>query len=50
MPDPKKRILILFAHPSRERSEVNMPLYNASTGHEGVTVVDLLRGVSGLPY
>ena len=41
MSDPEKRVLILFAHPSTERSEVNMPLYEASTGREGVTVVDL---------
>lgn len=41
MSDPDKRVLILFAHPSPGRSEVNMPLFEASTGREGVTVVDL---------
>lgn len=25
MPEPENRVLILFAHPSRERSEVKMP-------------------------
>ena len=37
----KNRVLILFAHPSQERSEVNLPLYRASAGREGVTRVDL---------
>jgi glutathione-regulated potassium-efflux system ancillary protein KefG len=32
--------LILFAHPSQSRSEINMPLFNASK-IEGVTLVDL---------
>ncbi len=35
------RILILFAHPSLHRSEVNLPLKRASSGIEDVTVVDL---------
>lgn len=35
------RVLVLFAHPSRERSEVNAPLYRASGGLEAVTLVDL---------
>ena len=34
-------ILILFAHPSQHRSEVNRPLIEASRDFEGVTVVDL---------
>lgn len=41
MPDSNNRVLILFAHPSRERSEVNAPLYNVSVGRDHVTVVDL---------
>lgn len=41
MPDRNNRVLILFAHPSRDRSEANIPLFEASTGHPGVTVVDL---------
>ncbi len=34
-------ILILFAHPSQHRSEVNRPLIEASRNLDGVTVVDL---------
>ncbi|MEM9257089.1 MAG: NAD(P)H-dependent oxidoreductase [Pseudomonadota bacterium] len=41
MPESDKRVLILFAHPSRDRSEVNLPLYAASSGRSGVTLVDL---------
>ena len=41
MPDRNNRVLILFAHPSRDRSEANIPLFEASAGHPGVTVVDL---------
>lgn len=37
----QKRILILFAHPSPERSEVNVPLFKASQSIENVTTVDL---------
>ncbi len=36
-----RRILLLFAHPSLERSEVNVELLQASYDIEGVTVVDL---------
>lgn len=39
----RKRVLILFAHPSIERSEVNVELLRASRGQDGVTVVDLYR-------
>jgi glutathione-regulated potassium-efflux system ancillary protein KefG len=35
------RILILFAHPSPHRSEVNRPLLDASRRQQAVTVVDL---------
>lgn len=35
------RILILLAHPSLHRSEVNQPLAKASSLLEGVTLVDL---------
>ncbi|MDH3220378.1 MAG: NAD(P)H-dependent oxidoreductase [Gammaproteobacteria bacterium] len=35
------RILILFAHPSQHRSEVNLPLVRASSNVDGVTVIDL---------
>ncbi len=51
MPDPANhqsapeqtghRILILFAHPSPDRSEVNRPLAQASRDLPGVTLVDL---------
>ena len=37
----RKRILVLFAHPSLERSEANRHLLAASRSVEGVTVVDL---------
>lgn len=36
-----KRVLVLFAHPSLERSEVNHDLLAATRGVEGVTLVDL---------
>lgn len=39
----KKRILILFAHPSQSRSEVNAPLFEASAGIDNVTRVDLYQ-------
>ena len=35
------KILILFAHPSQHRSEINLPLIQASSSVEDVTVVDL---------
>ena len=35
------RILILLAHPSLDRSEVNRPLAEAAAGIEGITLVDL---------
>ena len=37
----RKRILVLFAHPSLERSEANRHLLAASRSVEGVTVIDL---------
>jgi putative NADPH-quinone reductase len=37
----QNNILILFAHPAQHRSEVNLPLIEASRTIEGVTVVDL---------
>ncbi|QFU76922.1 flavodoxin family protein [Halioglobus maricola] len=43
MTDRGKRILILFAHPSPDRSEVNVPLAETSTEHSAVTFVDLYR-------
>lgn len=37
----KRSILILFAHPSLDRSEVNLPLAEISAQLDGVTLVDL---------
>lgn len=37
----KKKVLILYAHPSQHRSEVNQPLFEAASKVEGVTAVDL---------
>ena len=36
-----KKILILFAHPAQEKSEVNVPLIEAAQKLDHVTVVDL---------
>lgn len=38
---PGKKILVLFAHPSPGRSEVNCPMAQATAGIDGVTLVDL---------
>lgn len=40
MPE-QQRVLILFAHPSLHRSEVNRYLYQASNNREGATLIDL---------
>jgi putative NADPH-quinone reductase len=36
-----RRVLVLLAHPSLDRSEVNSPLADAIRGVDGVTLVDL---------
>ena len=36
-----RRILVLFAHPSLDRSEVNRPMAEAVRNLDGVTLVDL---------
>lgn len=36
-----KKVLVLYAHPSHRRSEVNRPLFKAAQEVEGVTAVDL---------
>lgn len=36
-----KKVLVLFAHPSQHRSEVNRPLFKAAQKIEGVTAIDL---------
>jgi glutathione-regulated potassium-efflux system ancillary protein KefG len=37
----KKKVLLLYAHPSQHRSEVNQPLFKAASKIKGVTAVDL---------
>ena len=39
--DHDRRVLVLFAHPSLERSEANRPLAEAARAVDGVTLVDL---------
>lgn len=41
MVDTVKKILVLYAHPSQERSEINKPLFRATQQQEHVTAVDL---------
>ncbi len=41
MPESQPKILILFAHPSPNRSEINVPLFNASKTIANITCVDL---------
>ncbi|QQX78934.1 NAD(P)H-dependent oxidoreductase [Shewanella sp. KX20019] len=41
MADTTKRILVLYAHPSQERSEINKPLFRATQQQENVTAIDL---------
>ena len=38
-----RKILILFAHPSQERSEVNIHLFKSAQNMDNITVVDLYR-------
>lgn len=38
-----KKVLVLYAHPSQHRSEVNRPLFQAASKIDGVTAVDLYR-------
>lgn len=37
----KRKVLVLFAHPSLGRSEVNAPMAKAAAGIDGVTLIDL---------
>lgn len=41
MPDSARKILLLFAHPNQEHSEVNLQLFRAACALPGVTGVDL---------
>lgn len=43
----KRKILVLFAHPSPDRSEVNRPMAEAALAVEGVTLVDLYAEYPG---
>ena len=43
----KRTLLVLFAHPSLGRSEVNAPLAQAAAGIDGVTLVDLYAEYPG---
>ena len=43
MPEVKRKILVLFAHPSQKRSEVNKPLFTQCLQHDDVTAIDLYR-------
>lgn len=43
MTDSRRKVLILFAHPSQERSEVNVHLFRAAQDLDFVTAVDLYR-------
>lgn len=36
-----KKVLVLFAHPSQERSEVNVPLFQAAQQRGDITCIDL---------
>ena len=36
-----RRVLLLLAHPSLDRSEVNRPMADAVAGIDGITLVDL---------
>ncbi len=39
--ETRRRVLVLLAHPSLDRSEVNRPMADAARGIPGVTLVDL---------
>ena len=41
MVEVTKKILVLYAHPSQERSEINKPLFKATQNHDNVTAIDL---------
>ena len=42
-----RRILVLLAHPSLDRSEVNLPLAEATANIDGVTLIDLYAEYPG---
>jgi putative NADPH-quinone reductase len=41
MSSPKKKVLVLYAHPSQRRSEVNQVLFTDAQAIDGVTTIDL---------
>ncbi|MGR5348227.1 NAD(P)H-dependent oxidoreductase [Vibrio mediterranei] len=41
MPDNNNKVLVLYAHPSQRRSEVNAPMFRDAQSISGVTTVDL---------
>jgi putative NADPH-quinone reductase len=41
MSSPKKKVLVLYAHPSQRRSEVNQILFTDAKALDGVTTIDL---------
>ncbi|GDY24805.1 potassium transporter KefG [Agarivorans sp. Toyoura001] len=43
MPQQNQKVLVLFAHPSQDRSEINRPMFKLASNIEGVTAVDLYR-------
>ena len=38
---PTNKILLLFAHPAQGCSEVNLPMFQAASGIDGITCIDL---------
>ncbi|MGY5450200.1 NAD(P)H-dependent oxidoreductase [Agarivorans sp. MS3-6] len=43
MTQQKQKVLLLFAHPSQDRSEINRPMFKLANKIEGVTAIDLYR-------
>ncbi|WP_394152222.1 NAD(P)H-dependent oxidoreductase [Vibrio maritimus] len=41
MPENNNKVLVLYAHPSQRRSEVNAPMFRDAASIKGVTAVDL---------
>lgn len=41
VPSINNKVLLLFAHPSLRRSEINKPMFEAAVETEGVTAIDL---------
>ena len=38
---PEQKVLLLYAHPSQSRSEINQPMFDAAQAASGVTAIDL---------